>query len=391
MQYVIIGGGIAGTTAAEELRKGDATAEITMVDEEMHVCYSRVLLPHYIKGKVPREKVFMRTERWYMEQRVERFAGTMVTKIDTQNKCVVLHTGREISYDKLLLATGGQLNLASTDPKGVCYLQTLDDADGIMARLNEVKRLPQEQQRAVIIGGGFIALEFINIFAENNIATTVVMRGDGFWSRMLSAKAKRLLAEKAKKNGVMLLTGQAEAMPVGDSEVIGVQLNDGTILPAVMVGVGLGTHADKELFSEAGVEMKQGILTNSFLETNVPDVYAAGDATEFSHPILGRQLQIGNWLNAQMQGRTIAKTMLGVRTEYSLVSSYATHLFDLQIVFMGDTSPEFADEVQSEEVDGVSSLDLYLRNGKIVGAVMIGDLSKRALITKAIQTGSATL
>lgn len=390
MQYVIIGGGIAGTTAAEELRKIDATAEITIVDEEAHPCYSRVLLPHYINGKVPREKVFLRTEKWYIEQRLERLAGTMVTKIDIKNQFVTIHSGRELPYDKLLLATGGQLNLAATDPKGVCYLQTLDDADGIVARLAEVKRLPHEQQRAVIIGGGFICLEFINIFALHGIATTVVVRGNGFWSRLLSAEAKKVLAKQAIDKGVRLLTGQVEAMPVGETEVIGVELADGTVLPASMVGVGLGTHADKSLFMEAGVAIKSGILANSYLETNLQNVLTAGDAAEFSHPLLGRQLHIGNWLNAQMQGKAVAKTIAGERTEFSLVSSYSTNLLGMHIVFIGDTNPEFA-EVKNHKVTETSCVDLYLRSGKIVGAVLVGDLTDRASVTKAIQTGESTL
>ncbi len=391
MQYVIIGGGIAGTTAAEELRKTDATAEITIVDEEAHACYSRVLLPHYINSKVPREKVFLRTEKWYAEQRIERLAGTIVTEIDTKNNFVTIHSGRELPYDKLLLATGGQLNLAQTDPKGVCYLQTLDDADGIVARLAEVKRLSKEQQQAVIIGGGFICLEFVNIFALHEIPTTVVVRGDGFWSRVLSTQAKIVLARQAASKGVTLLTGQAEALPVGETEVNGVQLADGTVLSASMVGVGLGTHADKSLFVEAGVEIKSGILANSYLETNLPNVYTAGDAAEFSHPLLGRQMHIGNWLNAQMQGKTVAKTMHGERTEFSLVSSYSTNLLGMHIVFIGDANPEFASEVRSHKVTETSCVDLYLRNDKIVGAVLIGDLADRALITKAIQEGKSTL
>jgi NAD(P)H-nitrite reductase large subunit len=391
MQYVIIGGGIAGTTAAEELRKADEMAEITIIDEEAHACYSRVLLPHYITGKVLRDKVFLRSEKWYVEQRIERLAGTIVTGIDTKNNFVTIHTGRELPYDKLLLATGGQLNLAVTDPKGVCYLQTLDDADGIVARLAEVKRLPVPQQRAVIIGGGFISLEFINIFAQFNLPTTVVLRGDGFWSRVLSTQAKEVLARQAVNKGVQVLTGQREVLSVGESEVSGVQLGDGTVLPASIVGVGLGTHADKSLFEEAGVLMKSGILANSYLETNVPNVYAAGDAAEFEHPLLGRQMHIGNWLNAQMQGKAVAKTMTGERTEFSLVSSYSTNLLGLHVVFIGDTNREFAGEVRSHKATETSSVDLYTRNDKIVGAVLVGDLVDRAAITKAIQEQRSTL
>lgn len=391
MQYVILGGGIAGTTAAEELRKADAAAEITIIDQEEHPCYSRVLLPHYIKGVVPREKVFLKREAWYEEQRIERLASTLVTKVDTVNRFMEVHTGREIPYDKLLLATGGELNLTAADVPGVCYLATLADADGILARLREVQMLPPEEQRAVVQGGGFIALEFINIFALFGVPTTVLLRGDGFWSRTLTPHAKAVMAAHAAAKGVTLITGQDGTIPLGESALTGVRLHDGTTLPAAIMGVGLGIHPDARLLADAGVALHQGILANSYLETNVPSVYTAGDAAEFDHPLLGRRLQIGNWLNAQMQARTVAKTMRGERTEFSLISSYATNLLGLHIVFIGDTNPKFADEVRTHKATEESAVDLYLRGGNIVGAVLVGDISDRAGITKAIQEKQSSM
>lgn len=391
MQYVILGGGIAGTTAAEELRKADDAAEITVIGEEEHPCYSRVLLPHYVKGLVPREKVFLKTDAWYHEQRIEYMRGTLVTKIDTKNKFVLTHEGREIPYDKLLLAPGGQLNLAAIDLPGVCYLSTVDDADGILARIREVQHLPKEQQRAVVLGGGFIALEFINIFAHFGLPTTVLLRGDGFWSRTLSAHAKQVMATHALKRGVTLLTGQDGATPRGRDALEGVVLADGTELPAAIMGVGLGIHPDAALLRDAGLAVGKGIIANNFLETSEPDVYTAGDAAEFDHALFSRHLQVGNWLNAQMQARAVAKTMRGERTEYALLTSYATNLLGLHVVFIGDANPAYADEVRSHTAEEGKAVDLYLRSGKIVGAVLIGDVTQRAAITKTITEGGSSL
>ena len=110
-RYVIIGGGIAGTTAAGEIRKADAEAEITIVGEEQHTLYSRVLLPHYVKGKVEREKCFLKKDTWYAEEGIEYIRGERVSAIDTANKHVeLLHASRELPYDKLLITTGGEPN-----------------------------------------------------------------------------------------------------------------------------------------------------------------------------------------------------------------------------------------------------------------------------------------
>ena len=153
MNYVIIGGGVAGTTAAEELRKRDASAEITLVSEEQHPLYSRVLLPHYLKGKVPRERIFLKKETWYAEQNIEWLTGITCVHLDPRNKCVGFSDGRELPYDKLLIATGGEVRAIDHDLRGVSYLRTLDDADHLVQLLSEAST----SVRAGIFGGGFIA------------------------------------------------------------------------------------------------------------------------------------------------------------------------------------------------------------------------------------------
>jgi len=115
MHYVIIGGGIAGTTAAEELRKLDPDSDISLISEEFHALYSRVLLPHYIKGKIPRERVFLKKESWYQEQKIEWITGETIVHVDTKNKHVEFAGGGEMPYDKLLIASGSEVKLMDQD------------------------------------------------------------------------------------------------------------------------------------------------------------------------------------------------------------------------------------------------------------------------------------
>lgn len=390
-RFVIIGGGIAGTTAAEELRKRDDSAEITIIEHESHPCYSRVLLPHYIKGVVAREKVFLKKLEWYDQARITFMAGTRVTAIDTKNMFVSIDSGREVPYDVLLIASGGEVNLAHEDNRGVSYLHTLDDADHLLALLAEVRTLPKEERTAVVYGGGFIALEYINIFAHYGLPTTVVMRGSGFWSRTFSLHAQQLLASHAAKNGVTVLTNVQRITLQGEKELTHVLTDSGTCLPARIMGVGVGIHTDTSLLTEAGVAHESGIFASASLETNVRGVYTAGDVAEFEHPLLGRRLQTGNWLNAQMQGRAVAKSMIGEAVVYDLLTSYATNLLGLHVVFIGDTSRSHADEVQSHTASATSAVDLFMRDGRIVGATMVGDVALRGAITKAIQERHATV
>ncbi len=394
-KYVIIGGGIAGTTAAEELRKRDDSAFITIIEHEEHPCYSRVLLPHYVKGVVVREKVFLKKLEWYTQSRIELMLGTRVTAIDTTNKFVAIDNGRELPYDALLIAAGGEVNLADDDRRGVSYLHTLDDADHLLALLAEVRTLPKEERNAVVYGGGFIALEYINIFAHYGLPTTVVMRGNGFWSRTLSVHARELLTTHAKEKGVTLLTNVQDIALEGDKELTHVVTNDGTRLPAHIMGVGVGIHTDYSMLDSAKIAYNCGILANAHLETRVRDVYTAGDVAECDHALFGRCLQTGNWLNAQMQGRAVAKNMTGEPVAFNLLTSYATNLLGMHVVFIGDTSRSHADEVISHPPAGgataTSSVDLFMRDGRIVGATMVGDVTLRAAVTKAIQEQRATV
>lgn len=384
-RYLVIGGGIAGTTAAEEIRKLDSEGEITILEAEQHRLYSRVLLPHYLKEKTPRDRVFLKKPQWYEEKNIELMLGVRALQIDTKNQFVRTSEDRELPYDKLLITTGGELNLAPEDRRGVVYLRSIDDADLIVERVNELKDFPEDQRKGVVYGGGFIALEFINLFAKYDIKTTVVKRSGGFWSRILSTKSQNVLANHARSSGVTLVTNESSGELVGDAQLEGVKLSDGSIIEANIMGVGIGIHTDQSIFKDAGIDIASGVLANEYLETNVQGVYTAGDVAEFYDLTVGRQLRLGNWMNALMQGRAVGKSMAGERTKFELVSSYATNLLGKEIVFIGDTSRGDADEVIQRVANEEHATELFIRDGAVVGAVLIGDVKERQLITNAIK------
>jgi len=248
MRHIIIGGGVAGTTAAEELRKIDRTGEITLVSEEHEPLYSRVLLPHYLKGKIPRERVFLKKEAWYEDQKIEWLRGVMVEAIDPTNRFVALSNGRELPYDKLLIATGGDVRRLEGDLRGVMYLCTLGDTDHIVQLLGE-----GGIARAGVYGGRFIAFEFINLFAHFNIPTTVALRAKTFWSGTLGEQSAKLLHHHLTSKGVVILP-EAEWIGVrGEKTLIGYSTGKGNI-DCEVLGVGVGIVPD---FSFA---QKEGIL-----------------------------------------------------------------------------------------------------------------------------------
>ncbi|OGL97596.1 hypothetical protein A2318_04245 [Candidatus Uhrbacteria bacterium RIFOXYB2_FULL_45_11] len=381
MHYVIIGGGIAGTTAAEELRKLDADAEITLISEEFHALYSRVLLPHYIKGKIPRERVFLKKETWYQEQKIEWITGEIVSRVDTKNKHIEFFDGGELPYDKLLIASGSEVKLLDQDVPGVSYLRTLDDADHLV----ELMRALPKDAHAVIYGGGFIACEYLNIFHEANIKTTIAYRGAHMWSRGISDEAGELIKQQLEKSGITVIENAKEFSFAGEKTLESVLIN-GQTHPCSILGIGVGVAPHFSFLQDSGIEMQNGILANAFLETNVKDVYVAGDVAEFFDERFHRPFITGNWMNAQMQGRVVAKNMTGTQTPFDLVSSYAMNIVGIEMIFIGDTSREHADATQvigSVAEGGVT--EIFVRKNTIVGAILTGRNNDRAMLTKLIK------
>lgn len=382
MRYVIIGAGIAGTTAAEEIRKADPNAELTLIGKEPHPLYSRVLLPHYLKGKVPRERVFLKKWEWYDAQRITYEAGVEVLEIDMRHKFVATDDGREHAFDALLITAGTDARLFAEDKRGVSYLRTLDDADHLAELLREMRM--RKEKQAAIYGGGFMALEYLNLFAQNHISTMMFLRGKGFWNSILTDEAQDFLLDYIRSKGVDVFTGISDFTLEGEKELTGVVAN-GAFHKASLLGIGIGSQFETAIFERAGIETGIGVKTNASLQTNIPNVYSAGDITEIEDTIVGRQLVYGNWMNAQMQGRMAGKNMTGEKQEMKLVSSYATHAFDLDIVFIGDTAKEFAHTIRTVLQSGDALAQVYERNGVTVGAVLMNAPKLRQPLTQAVQ------
>lgn len=229
MKCLIIGGGIAGTSCAEQLRKADPDAEITIIELEQHCLYSRVLLPHYAMGKVDREKCFLKSEQWYQDQNIELFLGRQVVKLDSKNKFVELDDARELPYDKLVIASGTEPRTVAGEPRGVVYFWTLDDVDQMLQVLKRNKEIKKEKNKAAVYGGGFIACEFINAFKDRGLDTTVFFRGKHFWNNILTERSGYFIQEHLEQAGVVVLPERDLEETKGDLDLEGVVTSQGQI------------------------------------------------------------------------------------------------------------------------------------------------------------------
>lgn len=380
---VIIGGGVAGVTAGEELRKKNQEINITIVEREANPLYSRVLLPHYLHGKIDREKVFIKKPEWYQEHNIEYINETEVLKIDPENQHIELSTGQELPYSELIIATGGEVRMLPFDANGVHFLRTLSDADGILARIQQIESRGLEKT-AIIYGGGFIAIEFVNALFAHGFKVKLAMRGSGFWSKQLSPEMSSLLEKELSEKGVELNKNVQEIdieAPSGELETV---IIDGEKHESHFLGVGIGIIPEFELLKSAGIEIAHGVLADRFHRTNIKNIYAVGDIAEFEDITVDRHIMTGNWLSAISQGRSVASQILDEEKPYELVTSYASKLLDLTFVSIGDISKDHADNIETRLTEK-GGIQLFERSGRTVGAIMIGDTGERMAITESIK------
>lgn len=365
--YLIIGGGVAGHRAAEEIRKADPTGSVVIISDESHRLYSRVLLSHVLHGKVPRERVFLVKPEWYAEQKIELISLRSVVQVDDKNSTVVLDDGAVLGFKKLLLASGGHVRKLALPNPNQLYFRTLDDADLIQNKIKGLRAgLPVS-----VIGSGFIALEFINLFAARGLKQDVWFRANRFWQRALNEQSSAFLENRMRNAGITLhLNASEPEIAHGTSE-------------AALVGIGIGSPPSFSFLKGIGVKTGQGILTNEYLEASVPNIWAAGDVAEYRDVVVGRDVLVGNWMNADLQGRHAGRAMAGTRAPFRLVSSYATKLLDIHIISIGDPELSAADKVEVDQ-SGDGIIQRLYRGGKLVGATLVNTAKERAELTKII-------
>lgn len=387
VDFLIIGGGAAGTTAAGVLRALKPQASITIISDENYEMYSRVLLPNYIRGEITRDKVFLKNVPWYEQNRVELVKNNKAEKLVPGEKFLETESGEQYKYGKLLIAIGAkpiQLKCAGADLGNIFYMWTLDDADGIIKASKMAKR-------GVVIGGGFIGLEFAHSFKDRGVETTILDAAPYYWGNRLDAKSSKVIQNLLEANGIKVICSDGVERFLGANGKVGkVVTQSGQEFNCDLVGVGIGVRSDFSWLGDSGLMIKDGIVTNEYLETNLADVYAAGDSVCYFDLFCKAPHLVATWANATTQGAAVAKTMSGVRTPFEAVSSYTINFFGGSCTFIGMTEDGFADEVCERGSVAAQKLSrFFLKNIggqlRMVGATLVNAASEVGLVTSIIK------
>jgi NAD(P)H-nitrite reductase large subunit len=387
-RYVIIGNGIAGTTAADTLRKLDPNCSIHLITNEPYPLYNRVSLPRFLQGVLAEQKVMIRDFAWHEQRNICLLTETLVTAVNTEDHEVVTDRGQHLPYDALLIASGGWARPlevpGAAQTQHIYNFVTLDDTKTIIARI-------LESRTALAYGGSFISYELCDGFAVRKLQTTWLMRGPYWLRNCLDAEGGEVVDAIARKFGVDVIHGDeiSEVVPQNGVPAY-VRTKQGREIQADIIGIGLGITLNTSFLRQTSIEVRSGVVVNEYLETSVPGVYAAGDVAEFYDPTIGRHHTMGTWDNALAHGRIAGTNMAGGHEPYIDVPTYTSPLFDVNIAVMGtaeSTNPELESVSLREpgEKGHENYRKLFLRDKKLVGAIMIGSPKGRKKLVDLIK------
>lgn len=390
IDFLIVGGGIAGTCAAQTIRKASPNSSITIISDEPYRLYSRILLEKFIRGEIKKEQVFLKTTDWYSQNSIELILGVSAKKVTPKEHTLETSNGESYRYKKLLLALGARpikLKVEGADLGNIFNMWTLSDAEKIREAVSGC-------QKPLIIGGGFIGLDFMRCFSKKNCGLTILDGCDYYWGNRLDKQSSGFLKKVIELNGVKIIEGEMieKFMPSsGDPKNVGGLITKkGNQYDADLVGVGIGIKNDLDWLRGTGINITSGIKVNEFLETDVADIYSAGDCANYYDLVLETQHLSASWANSTIQGTIVGKTMSGQRTVFETVCSYTTAIFNVPCVFLGITDAGSWDRsIQrgSQDLGKLSQIfaKKYGQELRIVGAISINNSQDSVQIASLIK------
>jgi NADPH-dependent 2,4-dienoyl-CoA reductase/sulfur reductase-like enzyme/nitrite reductase/ring-hydroxylating ferredoxin subunit len=363
-RFVIVGGGAAGFAAAERLRREGFEGEVVILsaDEEPPVDRPN-LSKDFLAGNAEEEWVFIKPPSFYKESDIELELGARVTTLETSEKQVRLADGRAFTFDKLLIATGAEplrLSIPGADRPHVFTLRSLADSRAIIEKAGT-------SRTAVVIGASFIGLEVAASLIERGLKVQVVAPDARPLERVLGPELGDFVRAKHEAHGVVFHLGRKPA-GVDDKHVA---LDDSTRLEADLVVMGVGVRPRTELAEQAGLSTDRGVLVDSFLQTSVPGIFAAGDIARFPYALAGGgSVRVEHWVVAERQGQVAAINMLDGGQRFEQAPFFWSQHYDVPINYVG-----YAEKWDSAEILGDikagDGLVKYRKSGRVVAVASI--------------------
>ncbi len=374
-EYVIIGNGTAAVGAIEGIRTKDKKGRITVVSEETHAVYCRPLISYYLEGKTTLDKINYRPADFYEKNGCTVLYGKKAEKVDAKNKCVYLNDGTTLSYDELCVATG-----SSPFVPPFSGLDTVEKKFGFMTLDDTLalKNAITPTSRVLIVGAGLIGLKCAEGLAGRVTSITVCDLADRILSSILDSECASLMQKELEAHNIRLMLCDTVSEFQGNSAT----MKSGAMVEFDVLVLAVGVRPNMTLVKDCRAECNRGILVNTYMQTTIPYIYAAGDCTEGYDASIDKSRVLAILPNAYIQGHTAGVNMAGGREEYvSAIPMNSIGFFGLHAMSAGSYDGELCEERTADSIKR-----MYVKDDRLVGFMLVGNCLERAgILTNLIR------
>ncbi|MDQ3440083.1 MAG: NAD(P)/FAD-dependent oxidoreductase [Planctomycetota bacterium] len=390
VKYLLVGGGLASSAAAEAIRALDANGSILMLGQEPVRPYHRSpLSKSFMRRECSRAELFAREPEWFNANGVELRTGRRVAHLDVGRRTASIDNGDEISYDQLLLATGAaarHLTIPGAQLQNVFHLRTLGDAEMLQNAVAKAKN--EGRGRATIVGGGLLGLELASTLTGMGLTIDLIVGDEHPWKNIVGETTGRFLTRHLQSKYVNVHVGQRPMRLEGDGRVQRVVLPEGQPIGCDFVVAAIGSIVPRDLLRGTPIAAEKAILADARCRTNVDAVYAAGDCAAVFDPLFGKHRWIDHWENAIVTGRIAGTNMAGGDARYDVVNTFASEVFDLTLTVWG--SPKHVERRLLRGAPAAETPDFaeigIAADGKVSQVVAMNGSKEHAALCELVRT-----
>ena len=369
--FIILGGGQAAVYAAREIRKNDKESTIKILSEENFLPYERPpLSKDFLLDKKNEEDLYFHSSDVLKNENID-FENISINKVDFENKKLFTKNDDFYSYDSLLISTGSENKKLSLDNNlndDIYYLRNLEEAKTIKEKVSNKNKI-------TIIGGGFIGLEIASSLSQLQKKVTVIEIGSQLMGRIIPKQIADLVQKTHIEYGNEIILNKQIDKIIKKNGIYEILLNDNSLIETDFLIAGIGSAPSVKLFENTNLKLDNGIVTNEFCETSIKDVYAAGDVSNFYHPLYERTIRLESYQHAQNHGICAGKNIAGVKTEYTSIPWMWSDQFNLNLQLTG-ICDDYDEIIERGNDINNGVIYFFLKNKNIRGACGLGIAGK---------------
>ena len=344
VKYLLVGGGLASSSAAEAIRQIDQEGPVLLVAQEVTRPYHRPpLSKEYLRRQKSRAELFTREPGWFEQHHIELRTGRRVAHLDAGRMAAILDNGEEISFDRLLLATGAvpaPLQIPGAHLPNLFYLRTLDDCEVLHHAVDKARREGRSHDRGrgrvAVIGGGVLGVELAASLTQMGLCVDLLISHPHPWNKFAGEPTGRLISLYLQKRGVHVHPNSPPRRLEGDGRVQRV-VTEGKTIDCDLAIAAVGAVPNMDLLHGTPLAAGRAILADELCQTSVPGIYAAGDCAAVFDPLFGKHRVLDHWDNAVVTGTLAGRNMAGARESYSAVNNFFSDVFELTLNGWGES------------------------------------------------------